>query len=207
MRDLLIYTRHITRKWVFWLFAALDLVALIAQFLYPAFRLPQLAFLLIILVGFFWAGYQVYRDIAAQLPSQPIKPFPYYELLPLSFNVVLRQEIPWIEVWLYAVNHQSKELVLQSLDVMSFHLSGGPSLDNISLSRETRVPPRQSRQVLCRRSLIEAEVHAIERTHQRNPANATFSATTRAFVGRKHLRYETPSLSVNGWVSGIPNSS
>jgi hypothetical protein len=199
LRDLLTYARHITRKWVFWIFAALDLVALIAQLLYPAFRLPQLAFFLIILVGFFWAGYQVYRDIAAQLPSRPIKPFPY-ELLPLSFNVVLGQEIPWIEVWFYAVNHQSRELVLQSLDVMSFHLSSGPSLDKISLSRETCVAPRQSRRVLCRRHLIEAEVHAIERTHRRNPANATFSVTTRALVGRKHLHYETGSLSINGRV-------
>lgn len=204
--DLLLYAQLIARKWVFWLFAALDLVALIAQLLYPAFRLPQPAFLLIILVGFFWASYQVYRDIAAHLPSQPIKPSPY-ELLPLSFDIELRQEIPRIRVWLYAVNHQSKELVLQSLDVTDFRLSRGPSLDNISLSGETCVPSRQSRQVLCRRHLIEAEVHAIERTHQRNPANATFSATTRALVGRKHLHYETPSLSVNGWVSGIPNSS
>jgi len=95
----------IVRKWVFWLFAALDLVALIAQLLYPAFRLPQPVFLLITLVGFFWAGYQVYRDIAAHLPSKPIKPSSY-ELLPFSFSVELRQEIPWIEVWLYAVNHQ-----------------------------------------------------------------------------------------------------
>ena len=125
--DLLLYAQRIARKWVFWLFTALDLVALIAQFLYPAIHLPQLVFLLITLVGFFWAGYQVYRDIAAQLPSQPIKP-PPYELLPLSFRIELRQEIPQIEVWLYAVNHQSRELVLQSLDVTSFHLSGGPGL-------------------------------------------------------------------------------
>lgn len=204
--DLLLYVQLIVHKLVFWLFAALDLVALITLLFYPAFRLPQLAFLLITLVGLFWVGYQVYRDTAAQLPSQPIKPSPY-ELLSLSFDIELRQEIPRIRVWLYAVNHQSKELVLQSLDVTDFRLSRGPSLDNISLSGETRVPPRQSRQVLCRRHLIEAEVHAIERTHQRNPANATFSATTHALVGRKHLHYETPSLSVNGWVSGIPNSS
>ena len=71
--DLISYARRIISKWVFWLFAVLDLIALIAQFLYPNFHLPQLVFLLITLIGFFWAGYQVYRDLAAQLPAQPIR--------------------------------------------------------------------------------------------------------------------------------------
>ena len=201
--NLLLYTKLIIRKGVFWIFAALDIVALIVQLLYPAFRLPQPAFFLIILVGFFWAGYQVYRDTAAHLQSQPIKPSPY-ELLPVSFDIAIRQEIPQIEVWLYAVNHQSKELVLQSLDVTDFRLSGSPCLDKISLSDERPIPPRQSRQVLCRRHLIEGEVNAIKNIQQRNPANATFSAASRALVGRKHLPYKTLSLSVNGWISGIP---
>ncbi|OHB61378.1 MAG: hypothetical protein A2167_02905 [Planctomycetes bacterium RBG_13_46_10] len=202
--NILIYTKLIVRKWVFWLFAALDIVALIAQLLYPTFRLPQLAFVLITLVGLFWSGYQVYHDIAAHLPSQPIKPS-HYELLPLSFNIALHQEIPRIEVWLYAVNYQSKELVFQSLDVTSFCLSGSASLDNISLLDKTTIPPRQSRQVLCRRHLIESEVHAIEKTKQINPVNATLLVNTSVFLGRKHLHYRIPSLSVNGWISGIPN--
>ncbi len=203
--DLLSYAQRIVGKWVFWLFTILDLVALIAQFLYPTFHLPQLVFLLITLAGFFWAGYQVYCDIAAQLPSQPIKP-PPYELLPISFRIELCQEIPQIEVWLYTVNHQSRELFLQSLNITNFYLSSGPSLENISMLHEIRVPPRQSQQVLCRRHLIEAEVQAIDRTRQRNPTNATFSATTRSLAGRKQLHYETIPLSINGWVSGIQNS-
>ncbi len=200
--DVFAYARGIARKWVLWLFTALDLVALIAQFIYPSFHLPQLVFLLIILIGFFWAGYQVYHDIIVQLPSRPIEP-PPYELLPLSFHVELRQEIPQIEIWFYVVNYQSRELVLQSLDVTDFHLSGGPGLANIPMTDETRLPPKRSRLVLCRRALIETEVHAVERTSQSTPTNATFSASTRSLAGRKQLHYRTGSLSANGWVLGI----
>lgn len=205
LADILIYSRMIARKWVLWLFAALDLVALAAQVVYPAFRFPQLAFLLIMLVGFFWAGYQVYRDIAAQVPSQPIKPAPY-EILPLSFDIELRQDIPRIIVWLYVVNHQSRRLDFHSLRVMGFNLSGGPSLDDIALSGEIHVPPRQSRQVLCRRGLSDAEVRSIGSTERRNPVNATFLATAHASVGRSQLRQQTAQLSMNGWISGMPDS-
>lgn len=200
LSNMLLYARLIGRKWVLWVFATLDLAGVVAQLLYPAFRLPQLVFVLITLVGLFWAGYQVYRDVAAQIPSRPIKP-PPYELLPLSFEISLHQEIPRVDVWLYIVNYQPRELVLQSLEVTSLRLSRGPNLDSIPLSRETHLPPRRSEQILCHRSLIDAEVRAIERTQQRNPANATFLATARALAGRKHLHYETPSRSVNGWVS------
>ena len=82
LSNMLLYARLIGRKWVLWVFATLDLAGLIAQLLYPAFRLPQLVFVLITLVGLFWAGYQVYRDVAAQIPSRPNHP-PPNELLPI----------------------------------------------------------------------------------------------------------------------------
>jgi len=141
----------------------------------------------------------------AKTPAQPSA----FELLPLSFEVSLHQEIPRVEIWIYVVNHLSRELTFQTLRVDHFHLSGGPSLENIPAVGDVRVSPRQSRQVLLRRPLADSEARAVERSQQqqRNPSNATFSITALGVADRKQLRQNFPSLSVNGWVSGIANVS
>lgn len=203
--DLYAYAKQIARKWVFWLFAIIDLAALGAQLVYPELRIPPPIFLLIALVGFFWAGYQVYGDVLSQLPSRPVGA-PPYELLPLSFEITLDGEIPRIAVWLYAVNHQRKQIAIQHLEISSFNLSGGPTLESIPHSGEVPIAAMRSVQVLCRRPLNDAEARSIQRTQQRNPANATYVAHARANIGRRQVAYQTPSISSNGWTSGIPRS-
>jgi|SRR5271157_596314 len=197
--DMFLYARLIVRKWVLWVFATLDLGALVTQVLFPAFRVPQVLYVLITLVGLFWAGYQVYRDLVGQLPNRPVEP-PPYELIPLSFEVWLHQDIPNIGVYLYIVNYQPRELVLHSLTLTSLRLPGCPDLENIPLSHEIRVPPKRSEQVWCRRNLIDAEARAIERASPGNPASATLSATAQAIAGQKHLHYELSSRSIAGWL-------
>jgi len=130
-----------------------------------------------------------------------------FELLPLSFEISLRQEIPQIAIWIYAVNHLGKELVFEALQVTHFNLSGGPSLENIHPVNEVRVPPRRTKQVLLRRPLVDSEMRTIEKTQRRNPCNANFSVIARASAGRRRLRIDSLSLSVNGWISGISSES
>lgn len=138
-------------------------------------------------------------------PSKPSD----FEILPISFNMTLSQQIPQIEIWVYVVNYLSRELTFQTLRVNSFNLLVGPSLENISAIGEMRVPPRQSRQILFRRPLADSEARAIEDSQQdkRNPRNATFSIDAVGDTNRKHLRRNFPVLSANGWISGISNSS
>lgn len=203
VRSIWLYIRRIIAKWALQVSAIVGIVGFVIQLLIPAIPLPQWVYPLIALIGFFVASYQVYLDVAGALPSQPPKPLPY-ELLPISFEIVCNTEIPWIGMYLYAVNHQSKELVLQPFDVTSFHLSGGPSLGKISLEHEYCIPPKQSNSVFCRRDLLDAEVRAIKRARRENPINATFSVTAHALAGRKSLSYKNPSLSASGWISGVP---
>ena len=142
------------------------------------------------------------------IPTQ--KPAPKqsdFELLPLSFDISLQQEIPRIVIWLYAVNYRNKQLIFDSLLVTHFHLSGGPTLENIDTAGEVRVPPRNSTQILLRRPLVDSEVRAIERTQTRNPSNASFSVIGKAYAGRKQYSFDSASLSINGWVSGIGRES
>ncbi len=132
-------------------------------------------------------------------PKSPSK----CEFLSLSFEISLSQEIPKIDLWIYAVNHLSRELVFQSLRVTQFYLSGGPSLENIPSNNEIRIPPRRTREVLLRRALTDSEVRAISRKEHRNPCNATFSLAASGTSARKRLTSDSVSISVNGWISGM----
>lgn len=126
-----------------------------------------------------------------------------FELLPISFDIALQQEIPRIKIWLYAINYMKKKIVFDSLVVTNFHFSGGPMIENIDKSGEVSVPPRSSKQVLLSRSLSDSEVRAIERTQTSNPSNASFSIMAKAAAGRRQLKIDTASISIGGWISGI----
>jgi hypothetical protein len=203
IHDFVLYLRLIARKWVLWLFFLLDLAALIAQIAVPGFQLPQTAFLLLTVVGLLWAGFQVHSDLARQLPTPPRYSPPPFELLPLSFTLYLGMQIPTINVWLYAVNHEGKELDLRSANVTTFALSGGPTLANIAISSHSILPPRSSRELLCRRPLLDAEVRAVRSSQHNIRANATFSATAEGFVGRRAKPQEAINRSMNGWIEGL----
>jgi hypothetical protein len=203
--EILFYSRLIARKWFLWLFVFLDIVTLITQLFYPSLRLTQLIFFIITVVGFFWAGYRVYHDLAVQLPAQPSKP-PPYELLPLSFNISLGQDIPHVDVWLYIVNYQPRDLLLQSIQLTRFNLSCGPILENISTEGELHVPSKQSKRVLCRRTLIEAEVRAIVR-EQMLIGNASVIAIIKASMNRRKLHQVKSEFNVNGQITGAPSTS
>jgi len=70
------YVSNLIRKWVFWLFIALDLVGAIIQIVFPSIQIPQFIYAAIALLGFLWASFQTYRDLFVQIPSEdvPVEP-------------------------------------------------------------------------------------------------------------------------------------
>jgi hypothetical protein len=196
--DFWTYAGLALRKWTSMVLTAVGLIGFVAKLAYPTFPLPQWVYLLIAFVGVVWAGYQVYRDVAPprQLPPPP------YELLPRSFDIYLGPSSARIQVWLYGVNYQAKELRIELLQVTGFRLSGCESLDPISPEGETHIPAKQSRLILCNRRLLDAEARQIAASQPGSPANASFSVTSKAFAGSKHLRWESTQLSSNGSVQG-----
>lgn len=126
------------------------------------------------------------------------------EILPLSFEAALSQEIPHLEIWLYVVNYLPEDLSIQSLKIPHFNFTGGPSIDDITCTGEPNVPACRSSPIILRRPLIDSEVRAIERSQRTNPANASFVVLIRGTAGRKHPGFETEQLSSNGWIRGIP---
>lgn len=205
IRNFLYYTWFIAKQLSFLIPAAIGIVGFVIQ-LFIAIPLPQWIYLLVAVIGFLIASYQVYRDTGGTFPPPVVKPSPF-ELLPISFEIGLSRDIPQIEIWLYAVNHQPKDLVFQSIAVTDFHLSGGPGLDNIPSSDMDCIPPKCSKRVLCRRRLLEAEVRRIiENARRGDITNANYLLTAHAQIGRKAHSYKTPSSCyMNGLVSGVPD--
>lgn len=70
------YVSNLIRKWVFWLFIALDLVGAIIQIVFPSIQIPQFIYIAIALLGLLWASFQTYRDLFVQIPSEdvPVEP-------------------------------------------------------------------------------------------------------------------------------------
>lgn len=56
------YLRLILKKWILWLFVLLDLVGLFLQYVSPNLQLPAYVYGLFAIIGFFWAGYQVFLE-------------------------------------------------------------------------------------------------------------------------------------------------
>jgi hypothetical protein len=68
-RQLLTYLGLLLKKWVLWLFVALDLIGLVADLVLPQMALPLPAYWGLALIGLLWASFQVYRELAGQIPA------------------------------------------------------------------------------------------------------------------------------------------
>ena len=195
------YVQKILRKWVFWILGVLDLIAIVLQIFFPALRLPQLLYLLIILVGLFWASYQVYCDTIAMLPVLPVEP-PPYQLLPIDFRINLTDIIPYVEVWFYIVNYQSKEISLASIDVIDLHVQNACFLKNIQWSGEGFIRSRQPERIMCRRNLIGSETRILEKMDYQIPINGRVWVSSHSVTNRgKKLSYSINDISIKGWLN------
>lgn len=195
-----------------YLLLAIGILALVASgVLY--YTQPGLGSLVTLLgaLGAFVGSWLKLREKRTQVSvakaESPRKPVPY-EILPISFELWLRQQIPQIDIWIYVVNFQAKELVIETFQIPHFHIQSSPNIDKISLDREVVVPPRQWTSVRCNRRLIDSEARAIEQSLRQASSlvqpNATFSVTTRAYAGHKRFSDDRFSLSMNGWARDIP---
>ncbi len=63
------YTMAIAKKWVFWIFLALDVIAIVVIYFSPTLNIPQIFYWGLAAFGVFWAGFQVYRDMAVKIPD------------------------------------------------------------------------------------------------------------------------------------------
>lgn len=70
------YLKNLGKKWILWLFVALDCIAIIAQVFKPSLMLPQSLFIGVAILGLLWAGFEVYLDLLLKIPSEarPLKP-------------------------------------------------------------------------------------------------------------------------------------
>jgi hypothetical protein len=200
---LLDYSGRIGRRWVLLLFLAIDAVALISQVFIPKLLLPAWAYGLILIIGLFIAAYQEHTDLLAQRPTTPPPP-PPYELLPSSYQVSFSQDISSVGVWLYAVNFQAREVVLDKITVTTLQLSAGPSLKDIRNHGIVSIPAKQCVEVWCHRDLADGEIRALRRMESKCPINASVHLAATGLSGRKTLHLDVPNRSLNGWFSGTP---
>ena len=201
-KDLLSFLKELIRSWFFCVVIVIDILAIAAQIAFRDFQLPIIVYTIVFLSGFLWASFQLYRNLAKQLPSYPAEP-ELFEILPISFEVSLGQNIPNITIWLYVCNHQRREIVFNLLEVTSVNLSGGPSLANITNSRDIRIQKLSSKQLMCRRTLNEAEIRSIRDSQTREHISASFFVFARARLGRKQISQETSQLSASGRITGL----
>lgn len=77
MRALLLslrdYAQLLWKSWIAKLLFYLELIGLVAAFVYPALRLPFTAYLALALIGFILANFQVYQETVAKLPQRERK--------------------------------------------------------------------------------------------------------------------------------------
>jgi len=84
--DLWIFIRDLLKRWFFWLFLLVDIVAVIAQYINPHFQLPQPLYIIFALCVFAFSAFAVYRDllIASRKNISSVPPLPVSKLS-LSF--------------------------------------------------------------------------------------------------------------------------
>ncbi len=90
-----------------------------------------------------------------------------FELIPIRFEVDANGTIPRVVITLRAVNHNRKPLKLTSVRVRNLQAHDRGLLEEINSPDEYEVPARQSREVYCRRPLVEAEAALFRAIPQR----------------------------------------
>jgi hypothetical protein len=200
IKNFILYGKLIVQKWILWVFITIDITAVIAQIIFPSFKIPQLLFIVSAIIGLFWAGYQVNHDISPNYFSQH-KELPPFEILPLSFEVALNRNIPCIEIYIYFVNYFSKEIFLQSIEITDFRISGIQQIENIIKTIDYPISPKSSSQIMCHRNLIDAETHLFDSISTYTNQHATFGVKAVSKLGSKTVRYNNPSISINGSIS------
>jgi hypothetical protein len=98
--NLILYLKAIIRKWSLWLFLILDIVGVISELIIPNFHLPPYLFVLLAILGFFIAGYQVFKESTESLKAQLAR-------ISSEINIEPILKIPEIKIELFEGNEYS----------------------------------------------------------------------------------------------------
>lgn len=123
------------------------------------------------------------------------------EVVPLSFVISLNHPIPQVTVTLQAINYLGKTVELEHVTVGYFHVNMAPPIETVR-GTEYELYPHTSRQVYCRRPLIDSEIRAFQQVPLACPLQATVHVSAKGKAGRRSVSYSNQSLAVNGWVEG-----
>lgn len=123
------------------------------------------------------------------------------EIVPLSFVISLNHPIPQVTVTLQAINYLGKAVELEHVTVGYFHVNMAPSIETVR-GTEYELYPRTSRQVYCRRPLIDSEIRAFQQVPVGCPMQATVHVSAKGKTGRRSISFSNHSLAINGWVEG-----
>src|SRR6266511_3774074 len=126
------------------------------------------------------------------------------EVIPLWFDVSLQQPIPDVSVWVQVVNYLNREVKLSEVTATYCHINEGPPLENIP-AVDYRVPTRQSCQVRCRRTLLDAETKLLLAMRWNDHFNAHLAMRVRGAAGRKPIAVDPGGFNIRGWIDGLPS--
>jgi hypothetical protein len=125
------------------------------------------------------------------------------ELLPVSFEVSLNAQVPYVTITFHAVNYTSRPLLLDSGKTLQLSLGGGPVLDEIALVGESELLPRASRLVYFRRNLADSEARAVARNTSYPSPAASVAVVARAVARGRQVKYgPCYALAIAGAISG-----
>ena len=113
-----------------------------------------------------------------------------FELIPLSFEVQLRGPIPRLEVLFKAVNYTSRPITGLQVSISSMHIDRCAPLEGLSSDDEGDIPPKSSRHVRARKSLIDPEVRVLSEIPPGAHTEANIRFTGRGFKGRKQVTFQ-----------------
>lgn len=132
----------------------------------------------------------------------PVVPLDF-DLIPLWFEVSLYPPTPEVFVHLQAVNYLRKDVVLDEIKVGYFKVNIAPHLENI-VETDYRIPGRQSRQIRCRRRLIDSEIRGFANVERKDRYDASVHVSARGTSGRRTIKYVNTSHDMHGWINGLP---
>jgi hypothetical protein len=126
------------------------------------------------------------------------------ELIPIRFELSLGKPVPTVMLALRAVNYLRSPLVLESIRIRFLHVGASLVVDEITSPDEYEIPARQSREVTCRRKLIESEAAALrELSSGERWRQGSVMCSARGAAGKRNVRFEPAGeFSVYGTVDG-----
>lgn len=150
-------------------------------------------------------GHWIWRRLLRRQPQLRVGRPPHagLELLPLSFEVSLNAQVPYVSIGFYAVNYSRHRLLLDSARVLQLALGGGPSLDDVPLVGEYDLEPRSSRLIYFRRNLADSEARIAGGNASYPSPSGSVAIVAQAQHGRRSIKYGPyHALVVVGTISG-----